>query len=50
MKDREKEIKYLMYVKNEIIKQQKKELKMLRNELEKIDLDRKKAKSYRKFK
>lgn len=31
--DREKEIKRLMYIKNEIIKQEKKELKRLRNEL-----------------
>lgn len=37
MKDREKEIKYLMYLKNEIIKQQKKELKQLRAELESLN-------------
>ena len=33
MKDREKEIKYLIYLKNEIIKQEKKQLKLLRQEL-----------------
>ena len=32
--DREKEIKYLMYLKSEIIKQEKKELKQLKAELE----------------
>lgn len=37
MKDREKEIKYLMYLKNEIIKQEKKELKQLRAELEELN-------------
>ena len=50
MKDREKEIKYLIYVKNEIIKQQKKELKQLRIELEKINIEKSKAKIYRKHK
>lgn len=33
MKDREKEIKYLMYLKSQLIKEQKKELKQLRAEL-----------------
>lgn len=33
MKDREKEIKYLMYIKSELIKQTKKEIKQLNNEL-----------------
>lgn len=37
MKDREKEIKYLMYIKNELIKQTKKEVKELRNELNQIN-------------
>lgn len=37
MKDREKEIKYLMYLKNELIKQTKKEVKELRNELNQIN-------------
>ena len=38
--DREKEIKYLMYLKNEIIKQEKKELKQLRAELESINQEK----------
>ena len=37
MKDREKEIKYLMYLKSEIIKQNKKELKELKRELKKLN-------------
>lgn len=37
MKDREKELKKLIYLKNELIKQQKKELKQLRNELYKLN-------------
>lgn len=37
MKDREKEIKYLMYIKNELIKQTKKEIKELRIELNQIN-------------
>lgn len=37
MKDREKEIKYLMYLKNELIKQTKKEIKELRIELNQIN-------------
>lgn len=36
-KDREKEIKYLMYIKSEIIKEKKKEIKELRNELNSIN-------------
>jgi len=43
--DREKEIKHLMYVKSEIIKQEKKELKRLRNEL--IELNKQKNKKYK---
>lgn len=35
--DREKEIKYLMYLKSEIIKQEKKELKKLKAELESLN-------------
>ena len=50
MKDREKEIKYLMYLKNEIIKQEKKEIKHLRQELEQLNLEKKKAKVYKKHK
>lgn len=34
--DREKEIKHLMYLKSEIIKQKKKEMKALRDELNQI--------------
>ena len=37
MKNREKEIKYLMYLKNELIKQTKKEIKELRAELNQIN-------------
>ena len=37
MKDKEKELKYLIYLKNEIIKQQKKELKILRNDLNQLN-------------
>ena len=37
MKDREKEIKRLMYIKNELIKQTKKEIKELRTELNQIN-------------
>lgn len=36
-KDREKEIRYLMYIKSEIIKEKKKEIKELRNELNGIN-------------
>jgi len=36
MKDREKEIKYLMYLKSQIIKEQKKQLKILKQELSDI--------------
>lgn len=34
MKDREKEIKYLIYLKSEIIREAKKEIKQLKRELE----------------
>ena len=44
MKDREKEIKYLMYLKNEIIKQEKKQLKQLRQELIQIQNSKQKKK------
>lgn len=50
MKDREKELKYLIYLKNVLIKEQKKELKNLRNELEDLKLEKTKSKNYRKFK
>ena len=46
MKDREKEIEYLLYLKSELIKQTRKEIKELRNELNTINgykkLERKK--------
>lgn len=35
--DREKEIRHLMYLKSEIIRQEKKELKQLRTELNNIN-------------
>lgn len=37
MKDREKEIRYLIYLKSEILKQTKKDLKNLRNELDALN-------------
>lgn len=37
MKSREKEIKYLMYLKSELIRQTKKELKDLRYELDQLN-------------
>lgn len=37
MKEREKEIKYLIYLKSQLIKQTKKEIKNLSNELEEIN-------------
>lgn len=37
MKDKEKEIKYLMYLKSELIRQTKKELKDLRYELDQLN-------------
>lgn len=43
-KSREKEIKYLMYLKNEIIKQEKKQLKQLRQELIQIQNNKQKKK------
>ena len=36
MKDREKEIRYLLYLKNELIKQTKKEIKNLQQERDMI--------------
>lgn len=50
MKDREKELKYLIHLKNELIKQEKKDLKNLRNELESLNQEKQKSKNYRKFK
>ena len=47
-KDREKEIKYLIYIKSELIKQTKKEIKALQQEREQINnnktLERKRIK------
>ena len=40
MKDREKEIKYLMYLKSELIRQTKKELKDLKTELESLNQEK----------
>ena len=37
MKDREKEIKYLMYLKGQLIKETKKELKDLKQELNSLN-------------
>ena len=37
MKDRTKEIKYLMYIKGQLIKETKRELKELRDELTRIN-------------
>ena len=50
MKDREKELKYLIYLKNELIKQEKKEIKQLRQELQQINQEKSKSKVYRKHK
>lgn len=50
MKDKEKELKYLIHLKNEIIKQEKKELKQLRAELENLNVEKSRAKNYKKFK
>lgn len=45
MKDREKEIKYLLYLKSQLIKDTKKEVKQLSNELREINEQKKLAKS-----
>lgn len=47
-KSREKEIRQLMYLKSEIIKEQKKELKQLRNELERLESEKSKQKTKRR--
>lgn len=36
MKSKEKEIKYLLYLKSQLIKQTKKEIKLLHNELDSL--------------
>ena len=40
MKDREKEIRHLIYLKSELIKETKKELRYLRNELENLNKEK----------
>lgn len=50
MKDREKEIKYLLYLKAELIRQTKKEIKNLHNELEEIAGQKRLSKSKKKRK
>lgn len=37
MKDREKELKYLIYLKNELLKETKKDLKKYRSELDSLN-------------
>ena len=44
MKTREKEIKYLIYLKSELIRQTKKEIKQLHKELDEVQ----KTKKYKK--
>lgn len=44
MKDREKEIKYLIYLKSQIIKQTKKEIKNLHRELDELNKSKSKSK------
>ena len=46
--DREKEIKYLMYLKSQLIKEQKKELKALRDELTKLNEEKGRSRIRRK--
>ena len=48
MKDREKEIKYLIYLKSQLIKQTKKEIKNLSNELQTINNQKTMNKKYKK--
>ena len=51
MKDREKEIKYLLYLKDRLLKETRKEIKQYRSELDEIGkqktLTRKRNKPYR---
>lgn len=46
--DREKEIKYLMYLKSQLIKEQKKELKRLREELNQYNEEKTKSRTRRR--
>ena len=48
MREREKEIKYLMYLKSELIRQTKKELKQLKYELEQLNHQKTLSKQNRK--
>ena len=49
MKDKEKEIKYLIYLKSELIRQTKKDIKKLNQELEEVR-GQKRLEKNRKFK
>lgn len=40
MKDREKELKYLIYLENEVIKQAKKDIKTYRSEIKQINAEK----------
>lgn len=49
MKEREKEIKYLLYVKSQLLKQTRKEIKGLRRELEMLNVEKtRKRKKWKK--
>lgn len=52
MKSKEKELKYLIYLKSELIKQQKKELKELSRQLDELEKEKtkKRIKKYRSSK
>lgn len=45
-RDREKEIKYLMYLKSQLIKQTKKELSLLREELNSLGNNKERREGY----
>lgn len=49
MKDRTKEIKYLIYLKSELIKETKKEIKNLHQELDTINGTKKLSKNNKKY-
>lgn len=46
-KDREKEIKYLLYLKAQLIKQTKKEMQILNQELDQINGEKRLTKNYK---
>ena len=50
MKDREKEIRYLLYLKAELIKKTKKDIKILNNELEEVTGQKRQSKNKNKRK